>query len=113
MFLFSNYSSVPLIVVGILIQGFCYGTIFANMPALNSDLYGYKNFGSNYGTLFLAWGVGGIIGPMTAASVYDAAAATLPASAMSGAYDTAYLIACGLSVVSFVIMFFLKKPARR
>ena len=109
MFLFSFYNNIPLMVLGILVQGFCYGTIFANMPALNTDLYGYKNFGSNYGTLFLAWGIGGIIGPMTAARVFDAAVSTLPATAVSGAYHDAYIIACVLSVISFILMFFLKK----
>ena len=109
MFLFSTYNNVPLMVIGILIQGFCYGTIFANMPPLHTDIYGYKNFGSNYGTLFLAWGLGGIIGPMTAARVYDAAVATLPATAMSGAYNDAYMIACGLSVISFILIFVLSR----
>ena len=109
MFLFNNYTSVPLIVIGILIQGVCYGTIFACMPALCTDLYGYKNFGPNYGTLFLAWGIGGIIGPMTAASVYDAATLTLTAAGMSDAYHNAYLIACVLSVISFALVFAIKK----
>ena len=109
MFLFSNYTSVPLIVIGILIQGVCYGTIFACMPALCTDLYGYKNFGPNYGTLFLAWGIGGIIGPMTAASVYDAASLSLSAAGMSDAYHNAYLIACVLSVISFALVFAIKR----
>jgi MFS family permease len=98
MVLFGFYNSVPLIVLGILIQGFNYGTIFATMPSLTADKYGLKNFGSNYGTLFLAWGVGGIIGPMTAAAVFDS----------SGAYNTAYLIACALSLTSFALAFVLR-----
>jgi Nitrate/nitrite transporter len=113
MFLFSNYTNVPLIVVGILIQGFCYGTIFANMPALNTDMYGYKNFGHNYGTLFLAWGIGGIIGPMTAAHVFDTASLSMAATEMSGAYHDAYLIACVLSVISFALMFAIKRRPKQ
>ena len=113
MFLFSHYTNVPLIVVGILVQGFCYGTIFANMPALNTDMYGYKNFGHNYGTLFLAWGIGGIIGPMTAARVFDASSISLSAAEMSGAYNDAYIIACALSVISFALMFAIKRRAKQ
>ena len=102
MVLFGLYDSVPLIVLGILVQGFNYGTIFAVLPSLTTDLYGYKYFGSNYGTMFLAWGVAGIIGPMTAARVFDS----------TGAYHTAYLIACGLSLVSLVLVFLLRKPKK-
>jgi len=102
MFLFGFYDSVPTIAVGILIQGFCYGTIFASMPTLTSDLYGLKSFGSNYGTVFLAWGIGGIIGPMTAARVFDT----------TGAYNTAYLIACALSACALILVFLIRVKKR-
>jgi MFS family permease len=99
MALFSFYSNIPLIVLGILIQGFCYGTIFSVMPSMTADMYGLNSFGAIYGTIFLAWGIGGIIGPMTAARVFDS----------SGTYDAAYLIACALSLVSLVLAFLLLK----
>lgn len=83
MSLFRFYAGVPLIVLGILVQGFCYGTIFAVMPSLSADLFGLKNFGSNYGTLFLAWGIGGVIGPMVAAGVYDSSVRTMAAAGVS------------------------------
>jgi MFS family permease len=98
MLLFGFYASIPILLVGMIIQGFCYGTIFSVMPSLTSDLYGLKNFGANYGTIFLAWGIGGIIGPMTAARVLDT----------TGAYNAAYIIACVLSVISLIIVFTLK-----
>jgi MFS family permease len=81
-----------------MIQGFCYGTIFSVMPSLTADLYGLKNFGANYGTIFLAWGVGGIIGPMAAARVFDA----------TGAYSIAYIIACTLTIISLAVAFTIK-----
>ena len=102
MLMFGFYASVPQIALGILIQGLSYGSIFAVMPALTSDLYGLKSFGANYGTIFLAWGIGGIIGPMTGARVYDT----------TGAYNTAYLIACALSIIALVLVFLLRKPKK-
>jgi len=102
MFMFGFYVSIPQIALGILIQGLSYGSIFAVMPALTSDLYGLKNFGANYGTIFLAWGIGGIIGPMTGARVYDT----------TGAYNAAYLIACALSIIALVLVFLLRKPKK-
>jgi MFS family permease len=98
MLLFGFYDSVSVIIAGIIVQGFCYGTIFSVMPSLTADLYGMKNFGANYGSLFLAWGVGGIIGPMTAARVFDA----------TGGYGMAYMTACVLTVVSLAIVFAMK-----
>jgi MFS family permease len=98
MLLFGFYGSVPVIIAGIIVQGFCYGTIFSVMPSLTADLYGMRNFGANYGSLFLAWGVGGIIGPMTAARVLDT----------TGKYGIAYMIACALTVVALAIVFAMK-----
>jgi MFS family permease len=102
MMLFGFYGSIPIIIVGIMVQGFCYGTIFSVMPSLTADLYGMKNFGANYGSLFLAWGVGGIIGPMTAARVLDT----------TGQYSIAYMIACALTVVALAIVFAMKIPKK-
>jgi len=98
MLLFTVYGSIPTLAIGILITGFCYGTIFSVMPSLTADLYGLKHFGANYGSIFLAWGIGGIIGPMSAARVFDA----------TGAYYFAYIIACGLTILALLILFTFK-----
>ena len=108
MLLFRFYADVPLFTLGIMVQGFCYGTIFTVMPPMIADLYGLKNFGSNHGTLFLAWGIGGVIGPMTAASVYDASVTSVNGAASGGSYFIAYLIACGLSLVSLAMAFMIR-----
>jgi len=41
--------------------GFLYGTNLALFPALCKDRYGLKHFGMNYGLMFTAWGVGGLV----------------------------------------------------
>ena len=41
----------------------CYGTQLSVNGAACSDFWGTKNAGINYGLLFTAWGVAGIIGP--------------------------------------------------
>jgi len=41
--------------------GFNYGTNLALFPSITKDLWGLKSFGSNYGVLFTAWGVGGFV----------------------------------------------------
>jgi len=103
MCLFGFYASVPVMAIGILAQGFCYGSLFSVLPALTSDLYGLKYFGANYGTVFLAWGIGGIIGPITAARFFDS----------TGAYSISYSVACALSVAAIIIVLAMRKEIRK
>jgi len=53
-------SSVLLLVMATFI-GFNYGSNLSLFPSITKDLWGMKNFGSNYGVLFTAWGLGGFV----------------------------------------------------
>lgn len=96
---FYSYMSMVTLILGVAIAGFCYGSIFSVFPATISDYYGSKNFGSNYGIMFTAWGFGGVIGPMTGAFVFDA----------RGNYNMAYIIALVLLIISTLITFTFRK----
>jgi MFS family permease len=50
----------------------CYGGGFGTMPSFTADYFGTKYMGVNYGWILLAWGVGGIVGPIFVARVKDA-----------------------------------------
>ena len=41
--------------------GFNYGANLTVFPSFTKDMWGIKNFGMNYGLLFTAWGVGGLV----------------------------------------------------
>ncbi|MFZ4592340.1 MAG: L-lactate MFS transporter [Ignavibacteria bacterium] len=41
--------------------GMNYGSNISLFPSITKDLWGLKNFGTNYGVLFTAWGVGGFV----------------------------------------------------
>ena len=99
MLLFSLHSSIPLLALGIAVTGLCYGAGFSVFPAMTIDLYGMKNFGTNYGLIMTGWGFGGVIGPMLAAAVFDA----------NNNYNMAYIISCALLVVSLLITFTFSK----
>ena len=43
--------------------GFNYGANLVLFPSFTKDFWGLKNFGTNYGVLFTAWGVGGFVFP--------------------------------------------------
>ncbi len=102
MLLFFSYQSIVTLAAGIMVAGLCYGATFAVFPPTAADFYGMKNFGSNYGTLFTAWGVGGVIGPMTAASIMDA----------TKNYNSAYIVACVLLIIALLITFTFKNTAK-
>lgn len=99
MFMFFGYFNVGLLAIGVAIAGLCYGAGFSVFPAAATDLYGIKNFGMNYGLIYTGWGVGGIIGPMVAASIFDA----------TNSYNTAYLVAGILLTAATIISFTFKE----
>lgn len=99
MFLFSIYSNVWFLAIGVAVAGLCYGAGFSIFPSIISDAYGTKNYGMNYGILFTAWGLGGVIGPMTAATIID----------LTGSYNYAYITAGILLTIAIVITFLNKK----
>ncbi len=51
--------------------GFNFGGTLALFPPFTVDLFGSKNLGANYGLMFTAYGVGGIVGPLLAGMVQD------------------------------------------
>ena len=69
----------------------CYGTQLSVFASTTADFYGTRHLGMNYGLLFSAWGVAGIIGPMIGAQVFDA----------FGDYRYAFYAAGALALVSF------------
>ncbi len=103
MLFFANFTSVGLLAVGIAIAGLCYGMVFSVFPAAVLDFYGVKHFGSNYGLIMTAWGTGGIIGPMTAAAIFDS----------TGRYNMAYYIASGLLLMAMAITFSFRNSHSR
>ena len=57
--------------LGAAVIGFNFGGNFALFPAATADYFGNKNVGANYGWMFTAYGVGGIVGPIMAGVFKD------------------------------------------
>ncbi len=97
--------SIGLIIAACLI-GFNYGGIFALFPAVTADWFGNKTVGRNYGWVFSAYGVAGILGPLLAGYFKDAASGTgTPIGWM-----TPFLIAGISCLVGALIMMFTRSP---
>ena len=58
--------------IGAAIIGFNFGGNFALFPAATADYFGNKNVGTNYPWVFMAYGVGGVLGPILGGMMGDA-----------------------------------------
>ena len=81
---------------------YCYGTLLSVFASTCADFYGTRHMGVNYGLLFSAWGVAGIVGPVIAGRVFDA----------TGDYQQAFYIAAGLAVVALISLALARQPSR-
>ncbi len=96
MFFFADLSTIGGFIVGSAAVGFSYGACLSLFPATAADYWGTKNMGVNYGILFTAWGVGGVIGPTLAGRIADS----------TGSYAGAYTVAGLLVTAAFVLAMF-------
>jgi len=70
-FTVGNIHSLALVTILFAIVLLCYGGGFGTMPSFVADYFGTKYLGLIYGRILLAWGVGGIVGPIFVAVVKD------------------------------------------
>ncbi|MCK4595674.1 MFS transporter, partial [candidate division WOR-3 bacterium] len=92
--------SVWSLIVGASIIGFNFGGNFALFPTATADFFGTSNVGLNYGWVFTAYGVAGIVGPILGGYVRDTYQTFLGAFIPAG-------IVC---LIGAVIMILVKPP---
>ena len=95
---FAFYDNLAMMIVGIIVVGFCFGTTLSVFPAITADQYGKKNFGGNYGIMYFAWGFGAVVAPVIAAFLHD----------IHGNFYMAYII-CAAMMVAMIIVNILYK----
>lgn len=100
---FAFFENLPLLLLGIVIVGFCFGTLLSVMPVLCADQYGLKNFGLNYAILFLAWGLSGVIAPVIANFLYDT----------TGSFRITYIICAIMMAAMALVNLWLKKEIQK
>jgi MFS family permease len=106
MLLFYKMGASPWgLIIGACIIGFNFGGNFALFPAATADFFGNKNVGTNYGWVFLAYGVAGIAGPQVAGWFKDAAQGGDP-----GAWMTPFMIAGGACLLAAGLAAVLRVP---
>ncbi len=90
-----------LLYLGAAVIGFNFGGNFALFPTITADTFGTKNVGQNYPWVFLAYGVGGIGGPLMGGKMGDI-----------GNFQLAFTI-CGIAVLIGAVLIALTKPAQK
>lgn len=90
-----------LLYLGATIIGFNFGGNFALFPSITADTFGNKFVGQNYPWVFLAYGVGGIAGPIMGGKLGDL-----------GNFPLAFTI-CGVAVLVAAVVAALIKPAKK
>lgn len=69
---FQKMAGTPvLLFAGATLIGFNFGGNFALFPMITAHTFGAKTVGQNYGWVFLAYGIGGIFGPMLGGKLGD------------------------------------------
>jgi OFA family oxalate/formate antiporter-like MFS transporter len=98
--LYAVGANVTLLYVVVFVVYWCYGTQLSVNASTTSDFWGTKNAGINYGLLFTAWGVAGIIGPRIGGVLFD----------KYKNYKAAFYTAAVLAVIALVCEFLAKRP---
>ena len=62
----------PVMLLLVLLIGANYGANLSLFPSITKDYFGLKNFGVNYGFMFTAWGVAGLVIPWVNGRIKDA-----------------------------------------
>lgn len=81
--------------------GFNFGGNFALFPTLTADVFGAAHIGQNYGWVFLAYGVGGIFGPILGGKLGD-----------MGNFPLAFTICGGLCLVAAGMLGIARAPLK-
>ena len=98
--LFQWMAGTPvLLYLGATLIGFNFGGNFALFPTITADTFGAKFIGQNYGWVFLAYGIGGIFGPILGGKLGD-----------MGNFPLAFTICGILCLVAAGIIAMVKPP---
>lgn len=90
-----------LLYLGAALIGFNFGGNFALFPTITADTFGAKNVGQNYPFVFLAYGVGGILGPILGGKMGDL-----------GNFPLAFTIS-GIAVLIGTVLTIIVRPATK
>lgn len=96
-------ASLPLLVVGLILMGICFGTFMGVFPGFCTDQFGSRHNTVNYGIMWIGFCIAGIAGPTILTRVY----------ASAGMYRTAFLIAMGIAILGLLMTFIYRSMVKK
>ncbi|MHA2174846.1 MAG: L-lactate MFS transporter [Candidatus Hodarchaeales archaeon] len=111
MLTFGFQTDVFLLTVIACVIGLCFGGNFALFPSTTADYFGIKNVGNNYGFVFSAYGVAGILGaiiPTIAIQVIKGSSTSITGAS----YAPAFLICAFGAIIAVGLAVFAEKLNR-
>jgi len=98
--LYAVGGNVVALFVMLFVVYWCYGTQLSVNASTAADFWGTKNVGINYGILFTAWGVAGLLGGRIGGKLYD----------KYHNYQMAFYVAAGLAAVALIAELLARRP---
>ncbi len=96
-------NSAALLLVILALAGANYGANLALFPSVTKDYFGLKGFGLNYGIMFTAWGIGGLVLTRLAGMLKES----------TGSNQIAFYIAAGVLVIAALLTFVSRALAKK
>jgi len=98
----SSKETLPFVIVMLAtLIGFNYGANLALFPSFAKDFWGLKNFGINYGVLFTAWGVGGLVFPKVQ---------QILTANSGGSFQSSFIASGTLLCIGAILTLFIRSP---
>jgi MFS family permease len=82
---------------------FGWGEIFSLFPSTLTDTFGAVNATTKYGFLYMAQGIGSVLGGPVAALIHES----------SGSWTPVFFLIIGMDVLTALLAFFVLKPMRK
>ena len=79
-----------------------YGGGFGTMPATAADYFGTPHAGAVYGAMIVAWSIGGVVGPLLTAALYEAD---------NQSYTLPFTVLAAIALVSLALPLVTKMPS--
>lgn len=95
----SSTGSIAVFMTGISIVGICFGSFMGVFPGFTADQFGARNNSVNYGIMFIGFAIAGMFGPMAVGKVF----------AVSGTYQTAFIIAAAIAIFGLFLTFVYRR----
>lgn len=98
----SSPETTSLFVVGLLLVGFCFGSVMGVYPGFTALRFGSVNNSVNYGIMFIGFALAGVLGPSLMNVLYGA----------FGSYQPAFVAAAALSALGIGLTFVYRRLTR-